>query len=197
MAQAIQKSSPGIITQLQDPKMKAQLAAALPKHITDERFIRMALTCIRNVPKLANCDIPSVLSCMFELAQLGLEPNTPLGQAYILPYGSKASVILGYKGYIKLADNNGITLNAEAVYDGDRFDFALGTEPYIKHVPTEDPQTQGSLRYAYAVARFRDGRSTFKVVGKPDIERAKQASSAYRMEAAKKNPTGPWFTDES
>ena len=41
---------------LADPKIKAQMALALPKHMTADRLARIATTEIRKVPKLAACD---------------------------------------------------------------------------------------------------------------------------------------------
>lgn len=69
--------------------MLPQLAKALPKVITPERFMRMVLTALSTTPKLAQCTRDSFLGAMMQAAQLGLEPNTPLGQAYLIPYNNR------------------------------------------------------------------------------------------------------------
>lgn len=58
-----------------------EIARALPSVITPERFTRMALNALNNTPKLAECTQMSFLGALMSAAQLGLEPNTPLGQA--------------------------------------------------------------------------------------------------------------------
>lgn len=60
---------------LADPKIKAQMALALPKHMTADRLARIATTEIRKVPKLASCDQASFLGAIMQCAQLGLEPG--------------------------------------------------------------------------------------------------------------------------
>ncbi len=193
---------PQAIVMLRNPAMKMQLDAALPRHLTVERFIRMSATCVRQVPKLALCDLKSLLGAMFELAQLGLEPATPLGHAWILPYGSTAQVIIGYKGFISLADRSGIVMSAEVVFEGDRppdgvFEYELGTKPFIKHTPTDILDARGALTHAYAVATWSDGRTLFKLVNRADIDRARNSSAAWKQgQQNKQKRDSPWFTNE-
>ncbi|NCC91426.1 MAG: recombinase RecT, partial [Spirochaetia bacterium] len=83
--------------------MQDQIAKALPSVITAERFTRIALTALSSNPKLAECDRNSFLGGLMQAAQLGLEPNTPLGQAYLIPFRNKKKGItecqfqIGYK----------------------------------------------------------------------------------------------------
>ena len=73
--------------------LEPEIRKALPAVITPERFTRMALSAINNNPKLAECSQMSFLAAVMNAAQLGLEPNTPLGQAYLIPFQNKG--ILG------------------------------------------------------------------------------------------------------
>lgn len=70
-------------------QMEGEIAKALPSVITPERFTRIVLSAISNNPELAQCTSKSFLGAMMQAAQLGLEPNTPLGQAYLIPYRNK------------------------------------------------------------------------------------------------------------
>lgn len=63
--------------------MEPEIKKALPTVITPERFTRMALSAISNTPKLQECSQMSFLPALMNAAQLGLEPNTPLGQVYL------------------------------------------------------------------------------------------------------------------
>ena len=78
-----------------------QFATALPKHINSDRFVRIAITTIRQNPKLAQCNQESLLGALMVSAQLGLEPGV-LGQCYLIPYGRECQFQIGYKGMIEL-----------------------------------------------------------------------------------------------
>ena len=66
---------------------------------------------------------------MMTAAQLGMEPNTPLGQAYLIPFYnnkthcSECQFQLGYKGLIDLAYRSGEVsiIQAQVVYEHDSF----------------------------------------------------------------------------
>jgi recombination protein RecT len=60
---------------------KGTLLALLPKHFDAERMLKLALGALRTTPKLANASNASLLGAVVTCAQLGLEPNTPLGHA--------------------------------------------------------------------------------------------------------------------
>ena len=87
--------------------MEGEIKKALPSVITPERFTRMVLSALSTTPKLGACTPKSFLGAMMSAAQLGLEPNTPLGQAYLIPYKNKGvdevQFQIGYKGLIDLA----------------------------------------------------------------------------------------------
>lgn len=190
--------SPPIVAMINSPDMQRQVALALPKTLTKERFLRMMLTAFRQTPKLLTCSQSSVLAGMFELAQMGLEPSTPLGHAWLIPYSSQAQVVIGYKGFIALAERAGVLMNAEVVYEGDQFDYALGSDPFIKHVPCDDIKARGELKWAYSVAQLSDGRSTFKLINRADIDEAKLRSQAYQAgQRNKQKRDSPWYTDKS
>ena len=69
------KKNNSIYDLISSDKMKSQFAMALPKHIDTERFVRIALTCIRQNPKLAECSRESLLGALMTSSQLGLEPG--------------------------------------------------------------------------------------------------------------------------
>ena len=80
--------------------MEPEIKKALPSVITPERFTRMVFTALSSTPKLQQCTPQSFLGAMMQAAQLGLEPNTPIGQAYLIPYGNSCQFQLGYKGLL-------------------------------------------------------------------------------------------------
>ncbi len=173
--------------------MKPQIEAALPSVITPERFTRMALTAVSSNPQLANCTPKSFMGALMQAAQLGLEPNTPLGQAYLIPYRNKGTLEVqyqtGYKGLIDLAHRSGEFKNIEArvVYENDEFEYEYGLEPKLVHKPTKS--NRGKPIYYYAVFTLVNGGFGFEVMSKEDIDMYK---NKYSQSANSKY--SPWNT---
>lgn len=170
-----------------------QIKAALPKHITPERMTRIIMTEVRKNPTLAECDKASFFSSIIQCAQLGLEPGTGLGHAYLLPFKNKGQMecqlIVGYQGMIDLAERSGkVTIDAHVIYEKDEFDFTLGLNPTIEHRPYFGDEDRGYVKGAYAVARYADGRSKFRVLSRADIDNARKASKSGKSEYS------PWST---
>lgn len=172
--------------------MEGEIAKALPSVITPERFTRMVLSAISTNPKLGDCTPQSFLGAMMTAAQLGVEPNTALGQAYIIPYRNKgvmeASFQLGYKGLIDLAYRSGDVsiIQAQTVYENDTFDYELGLDPKLKHIPAV--KDRGNATHYYAIFKTKDGGYGFEVMSMADVlEHAKRYSKSYG--------SGPWQTN--
>lgn len=170
------------------------MAAALPKHLTAERMTRVCLTALRTTKDLASCTQASFAGEIMKLAQLGLEPNTPLGHAYLIPRRNtrkgviECTTIIGYQGYIDLALRSGRvdSIYAHVVYEGDDFDFELGLHPKLRHVPKG---ASNVITHAYAVARVKDGEPVFEVLPLGRIEeRRKRGGSGG-------GSSSPWDTD--
>lgn len=174
--------------------MEPQIKRALPSTITPERFTRIALSALNTTPKLKECTQMSFLSALMNAAQLGLEPNTSLGQAYLIPYKNKGvyevQFQIGYKGLLDLAYRSPQlqTVQAHCVYENDIFSYELGLEPQLVHKPAMD--NRGELRCVYAMFRLQNGGFGFEVMSKAAIEaHAKQYSKSYNSSFS------PWTTD--
>ena len=174
--------------------MECEIKKALPSVITPERFTRMVLSAISTNPKLASCTKASFLGAMMNAAQLGLEPNTPLGQAYILPYINKgvleAQFQLGYKGLIDLAYRSGEVevVQAHIVYENDEFECEYGLEPKLTHTPAD--KDRGEPIKVYAVFKTKSGGYGFEVMSMEDVRiHASKYSKAYNSSFS------PWKTN--
>lgn len=173
-------------------QMEGEIKKALPSVITPERFTRIVLSALSTNPKLAETTPQSFLGAMMTAAQLGLEPNTPLGQAYLIPFRNhgvmECQFQLGYKGLIDLAYRSGevSVIQAQVVYENDEFSYAFGLEPSLKHIPTTGDR--GNPSHVYAVFRTKDGGYGFEVMSMDDVRaHAKKFSKAYG--------NGPWQTN--
>lgn len=166
-------------------QMAPAMAQALPKHMDVDRLTRLTMTTIRTTPELKNANPASLLGAVMQAAQLGLEPGL-LGQCYLLPFKNNkkntvdVQFIIGYKGMIDLARRSGHiqSIYAHAVYSNDEFEYELGLDPKLKHVPTMNEK--GDFIGAYAVAHFKDGGYQFEFMPKAEIERRRQASPGGR-----------------
>lgn len=154
--------------------MEPEIKKALPTVITPERFTRIALSALNNTPALQKCTPISFLAALMNAAQLGLEPNTPLGQAYLIPYKNKGVLEcqfqVGYKGLIDLAYRNESmqTIQAQAVYENDYFEYEYGLEPKLIHRPATS--NRGELVYFYGVWRAGTGGYGFAAMSKADMD---------------------------
>lgn len=173
-------------------KMEPEIKKAVPEHIKPERLARIALTAVRHTPKLAECDQISFIGAVMQAAQMGLEPNTGLGEAYIIPYGDKATFQIGYKGILSLAHRTGQykAIYAQEVYKNDKFDFSYGLDKTIYHKPADLPE--GDPIYYYAVYKLTNGGYDLVVWSKKRLQQhAKKFSSALNNSRT----TSPWQTD--
>jgi len=57
-------------TLLSEDNVKAQFALALPKHLSADRFARVAITALTRTPKLAECTPESFMRCLLDLSAL-------------------------------------------------------------------------------------------------------------------------------
>lgn len=169
-----------------------EVAKALPSVITPERFTRIVTSTLTRNPQLQQTTPQSFMAAMFTAAQLGVEPNTPLGQAYLIPFRNKgvleAQFQLGYKGLIDLAYRSGEIANIQAheVCENDEFDYAYGTNSYLNHKPAHT--NRGKVICYYGLFTTKDGASGFEVMS---IEDAKAHGKKY----SKSFNSGPWQTD--
>lgn len=174
--------------------MEGEIKKALPSVLTPERFTRMVLTALSTNPKLGECTPQSFLGSMMNAAQLGVEPNTPLGQAYILPYNNKgvmeAQFQLGYKGLIDLAYRSGEVevVQAHVVYENDEFECEYGLNPKLSHKPAASDR--GEPIKVYAVFKTKNGGYGFEVMSMDDVRHhAAKYSKAY------KSSFSPWASN--
>ena len=199
-------------------KRIGEIANALPKGWDKKRFVRIALTAISSNPKLAQaCALSpaTFLGSMMNAAQLGLEPNTPMGKAYLLPYnnidkntGKKVPMVqfqIGYLGYIDLAFRSGKvkSITAEVRYQKDFWEYEKGINEKLKHIPYDEGDPGEAVGY-YAVIHMKDtinpdGSKTegavitaylpkFRV-----LEHAKRFSKSYNKKTG--TFSGPWASD--
>ncbi len=191
---------------------KGAVAAVLPKHVTPDRMLKIALGALRTTPKLMNCTVESLMGATVQCAQLGLEPNTPLGHAYLIPFekranvagewkviGTEVQIVFGYKGLIDLARRSGqvVSISAHEVCTNDHFEYEYGLDEKLIHKPKLGDR--GEVTAFYAVAKLVGGGYAFEVMSRQQIEAIRDASqgwqTALRMKKQKESVWGQHFIE--
>lgn len=150
-------------------KFIPQMERALPRHMTADRMARIALTSLRVNPKLMNCTRDSFYGSLMAASQLGLEPGIN-GQCYLIPYGNVCTLVPGWRGYMDLLNRTErASAWTEAVYDGDEFEYSLGTNPEIRHKRGKWAGKEAALTFVYAVGRIKN--SEFPIIDVWDIDK--------------------------
>lgn len=182
---------------LQGEAFKLEVARALPKHLSADRFMRVAITAITKTPKLAECDQASFFGALLTLSQFGLEPDGR--RAHLIPFENRkrgvveCQLIIDWKGYVELAMRSGVVANlhADVVRVGDLLEYSAGQ--LKRHVPhflrndADKPKEPGELFAVYALANFRDGSSKCEVLSIDEVEAIRRRSRSGN--------NGPWVTD--
>lgn len=190
MANQLSKANNALTLKNYVMSMKGEIEKALPKVMTPERFTRMALSAISNNSALEKCTPQSFLGAMMNSAQLGLEPNTPTGQAYLIPYGNQCQFQIGYAGLITLAYRNPEmqTVSAQVVYENDEFDYELGLDPKLVHKPARSERGKPIAYYAYY--KLKNGGFGFEVMSQEDVEKHMKEYSKTANSSS-----SPWKTN--
>lgn len=182
-------------------KMDGEFKAALPEHISTDKFKRTALTAVQQNPALLDAEPKSVFSSLVQCATDGLLPNgkeaalviytTKSGKEWV----KKAQYMPMVYGVRKRMHNSGDieTIDAQVVYENDDFDYQLGDEPKILHKPYLGGE-RGNLLLAYCIIKFKDGGVYRELMTRDEILKAKAVSKSKDEEG---KPTGPWKDWES
>ncbi len=197
--QTAEKAAPTIRDLLADPRTTEKFTQIVPRHLSPERMMRVNAQAVFKVPKLAECHPMTLLGAMMACASLGLEPNTTLGHAYLIPFEKKkktkdgwkvdrvdVNLIIGYRGFIDLARRTGtlISIHADVVYEGDDFSYEYGSNMHVRHVPKGDNLGRAPI-FAYAHAKLTDGEA-FEVLPYQRVLRIRDGSQAYQQAIAAK-----------
>lgn len=177
---------------------RKQIAGLVPKHVDAERMLRLTVSAFQSTPKLSACVPITILSSIVHAAQLGLEFNTPMGHAYLVPFYNRRAkcmqcqLIVGYKGLLDLAYRSGTidAVKANLVHANDEFDLDYGREPFMTHKP-ELKGDPGPWYAAYGMIRHTNGLWVPPTVMRRDeIEKVKAMSSSKDKDG---NIIGPWL----
>lgn len=202
-----------------DPKMAKAVAAVAGTYFTPDRFLRLAVNAIKKAPLLAQCDTQTVLGAFMTSAALGLEPNTVLQQAFLIPYKKRqkqgnewvdvyeCNFQIGARGFVTLAHRSPhiATLDAEAIHRGDHFKHMKGSRSFLEF--EKALADRGELIGAFCFTKMADGNEHATVLPLDEILKIRGRSETYsalerklveasseadRIKAQKKLDETPW-----
>jgi recombination protein RecT len=188
------------------PEFMSRIKQAIPRHMTPERMLSVFIQAVKKTPKLREVDTMSLLGAFVSVASVGLEPNTALQHAHIIPFaknkwnpstrqyeqvGVEVNIIFGYQGLLELVYRSGLmrSVHADVVWkdeDNDdhfRFHYGSGSELFHKplggqHGPEEMPA------WAYTHANMKGDAEMFEVMPMASILRIRDASQGYASAVA-------------
>jgi recombination protein RecT len=155
-----------------------------------EKLARSFAWEINTNDKLRICSQLSIVNAFYKCCEYGLDPASSLGQAWLIPYKSSIDLQIGYRGWLKLLFNNPLVSNVYSygVYKDDLFEYELGMNPNIKHVPSKEKQASEHLVATYGVVKLKSGEAQIKVCFRDEINESMEHSRSSHK------PDSPWVT---
>ncbi len=180
---------------LNGENMRKQFAAALPRHLSPDRFCRVATTALMRVRDLPSCTPESFFKCLLDLSAWGIEPDGR--RAHLIPFKNKkagiteCTLILDWKGMAELALRSGMIakLHADIICEKDEFAYDMGE---ILHHRINFREDRGEPYAAYAMAETKDGAKFVQVMTRAEIEKIRDGSQGWKAFKAGYAFQSPW-----
>lgn len=177
-----------------------RVRASLPRQINPDRMIRTFVMATMRDDNIRQCSVKSTVGALLMCAMTGLEPNTMLGQCYLIPFKvnkwNKATRqseyvrtdlqwVPGYQGLLDLAYRSGqlSSVHCDVVNKGDIFEYEYGTGAKLRHIPQEGRETK-PITHAYMHAQLKDGGQGFEVMLASEVMAVRNSSQGYRAAKA-------------
>jgi recombination protein RecT len=168
------------------PSVQEQFKNALKE--SAPLFIASLIDVYSSDEVLQRSEPKTIIMEALKAATLKLPINKGLGYAWIIPYKGKATMQIGYRGYIQLAQRTGYYrfINADAVYEGESVHVErLTGEVTLAGEKTSD-KTIGYFAYFELLNGFQ---KTIFWTRKEVEDHAKRFSQSYNASVS------PWKTD--
>lgn len=160
MSKALIKQQPKFSAMITSKDYQRMINNTLQDPERRKRFVASITSAVATTPVLSTCDPATILAGGLLGESLNLVPSPQFGQYYLVPfkckakdksgrviqqngqdlYENKAQFVMGYKGYIQLAERAGQyhKINALELKDGEFHGFSRMDEELINYTPIED-----------------------------------------------------------
>ncbi len=188
-----------IVDLLNKQATKKALEKVVPEYMTPDRMLNLAINCLDKNPDLKQCEPETVLGAFMAAASLGLEPNTPLQQAFLIPRQRnykdgntwktkmECTFQIGNRGFLYLSYQSpkifGMTTNV--IYKGESYKYDSG-QAFLTHEPSLERESDDAdfdnIIASYCVVMFSDNPNVKIpiVVPRGDLIKIRESSDTYR-----------------
>lgn len=172
-------------------KSEDEYRAALPAHITPEKFMRVAVSAINGNPDLLKPGVEkrSLLAAVMKAAQDGLVLDGR--EAALVMFGGKAQYLPMVAGVLKKMRNSGeiSTISTGVVYrkeyESGRFKYVKGDTESLSHDPILFEE-KGEQIGVYAVVTLKDGGKIREFMDQGQLKKIQNTSKTGN------SASGPW-----
>lgn len=186
-------------------RYEGDLSALLKIHnIAPEKFMTLTLNAVKRLPRLLECDPKTLFGSIMVAAELGLEPNTQMGYAHILPYKRKwkegsawkesleAQFQIGYPGWVEIMHRNPKieSIDTGIIWENEAWYFDKGKREPFSHKPLPPDKRGDNWVAVFAIAWLSKAtRPKVIVLYKADIDKIKALSQGATSEYSPWNST--------
>ena len=183
----------------QSADFRERIVASVPQYMTPDRMLSVVLRAHMSNPLLLKCTPQSFAGACLSATNTGLEPNSPLAEAHLIPFKTtkrgrggapdeeivQIQTIFGYQGLLKLSTNTGrvLSVSANVVYmDSDIFDWEEGSNTFLKFKRggRRERRDDDKPSYVYFHARLAGGGEPMEVLPYGEVLKIRNMSQAYR-----------------
>ncbi len=129
--------------------------------------------------KILACVSESIAECVMSLASMDLPLIKSLGFAALIPYSNVCTISIMYQGLVELIMRSGTVASIQAgvVYEGQEFDYELGSEPWLKCKMFDGNRSDDKLTHAWAIAHNLNGPKSIEVMDRAELDKVRAASN--------------------
>lgn len=168
---------------LESPQFKNHLMKVLPSGVTIDRHVAVALEQVRtNLKNGQGLHPMSIINAVYNAGSMGLSFNPAAKEAYFVPFGSVCTMIVGYKGLIKMCKNAGMeNMTSKVIYEADDFDYEEedGVVTY-RYRPSFD-EDRGNPICVLTVAYMENGDKDARVLPYHKVLKIKKAAKSKNI----------------
>ena len=172
---------------MRQPTFLDHARSITPRGLNTDKLIGAAVSAMAANPALLECTRLSLINAVIQSIGLGLEVNTTLGEAYIIPFKERATFIPGYKGLVELMIRSGrvVAVQAFTVHVLDEFDHTIGSVPVHRRPKSGD---RGDIIGAWAMVIMSNGTQVADYMDMGEINAIRDNSPGYKQHDS------PWKT---
>jgi len=151
-----------------------------------QAYITSVLSAVNQNQLLTKCEPQSIYMAAMMAASLNLPVNPSIGASYIVPYGTKATLQVGFKGFIQLALRSGQfkTISATPIYEGQLIEENPLTGFVFDFKANKSEKVIGYAAYFSLLNGFEK-----------TLYMTKEQIEAHGKRFSKTYTSGPWKTD--